>query len=65
MKRTRIAMLIAVMTYAVALLLPVVDGGTTILSGGIPGWEALRVATPSSGLAESEGLSWKDRCSGS
>lgn len=35
MKRTRIAMLIAVVTYMLAWLLPVVDGGTTILSGGV------------------------------
>lgn len=37
-------MLIAVMTYMLAWLLPVVHGGTTVLSGGIPGWEAFRVA---------------------
>ena len=44
MKRTTIALLIAVMTYVLAWLLPVADGGTTLLEGGVPGWEAFRVA---------------------
>lgn len=35
---------VAVLLYAIAWLLPVADGGSTLSSGVVPGWEALRVA---------------------
>ena len=38
------ALAIVVILYAIAWLLPVVDGGTTLAKGGLPGWEAFRVA---------------------
>jgi hypothetical protein len=35
---------IASLMYLVAWFLPVIDGGTTLTKGGLPGWEALNVA---------------------
>lgn len=35
---------LAALVYVIAWLTPVVDGGTTLAEGGVPGWEAFRVA---------------------
>ncbi len=46
--------------YAVAWFVPVVDNGTTLTKGGIPGWEALRFALspiwPLSGIRSGAGF---------
>jgi hypothetical protein len=44
MHRTRFLFALACLIFLVAWFLPVVDGGTTLAKGGVPGWEALRFA---------------------
>ncbi len=44
MKRATILLAIAAFLYVLSWLMPVVDGGTTLSDGGLPGWEAFRVA---------------------
>jgi hypothetical protein len=44
MRRTRFWLVLACLIFLVAWFLPVVDGGTTLAKGGLPGWEALRFA---------------------
>ncbi len=41
---TKLALPIAAVVFVIAWLTPVVDGGTTLAEGGVPGWEAFRVA---------------------
>jgi hypothetical protein len=41
---TTLLLPLAVLIYVIAWLTPVVDGGTTLAQGGVPGWEAFRVA---------------------
>jgi hypothetical protein len=35
---------LAATVYVIAWFLPVYEGGTTLANGGVPGWEALKVA---------------------
>lgn len=44
MTRNRVLFVLACLVFLVAWLLPVVDGGTTLGKGGLPGFEALRFA---------------------
>ncbi len=44
MKRTTTVFAIAAIMYVLSWFMPVVDGGTTLAQGGVPGWEAFRVA---------------------
>lgn len=44
MQRATVFLAVAGFMYVVAWFLPVVDGGTTLAKGGLPGWEALRLA---------------------
>ena len=44
MKRSTVLLNVAAVLYLVAWLSPVAEGGTTLAKGGLPGWEALRVA---------------------
>jgi hypothetical protein len=44
MSRFKAAFTVGVLAYVAAWFLPVVKDGTTLLEGGLPGWEALRVA---------------------
>lgn len=44
MKRTTVVLWSGAVLYLLSWLLPVVDGGTTLARGGVPGWEAFRVA---------------------
>jgi hypothetical protein len=41
MRRARLAFVLACLIFLVAWFLPVVDGGTSLRNGGLPGWEAL------------------------
>lgn len=38
---------LAALVYVIAWFTPIVDGGTTLAEGGVPGWEAFRVALSS------------------
>jgi hypothetical protein len=40
----KLALPIAALVFVVAWLTPVIDSGTTLGRGGVPGWEAFRVA---------------------
>jgi hypothetical protein len=44
MKRNTVVLWTGVVLYLMAWLLPVADGGTTLAQGGVPGWEAFRLA---------------------
>jgi hypothetical protein len=41
---TTLLLPLAALVYVIAWLTPVVDGGTTLAEGNVPGWEAFRVA---------------------
>lgn len=41
---TKLVLPIAALVFVIAWLTPVVDGGTTLAEGGVPGWEAFRVS---------------------
>ena len=65
MKRTTILLAVAAFLYVLSWLLPVADGGTTLSDGGLPGWEAFRLAL--SPIWSYEGLAgdswWSDSLS--
>lgn len=44
MKRTAVVLWSGAVLYLLSWFLPVVDGGTTLARGEVPGWEAFRVA---------------------
>jgi hypothetical protein len=44
MKRTTLLLATAALIYMVSWFVPVVEGGATLARGGLPGWEAFRVA---------------------
>ena len=44
MKRSSPLLRLATLLYVVAWFLPVIKDGTTLAQGGLPGWEAFRVA---------------------
>ena len=44
MKTRRKILIVGLFTYVVAWFLPVITSGTTLASGRLPGWEALRLA---------------------
>ena len=44
MRRSTMIVWLSGAMYVMAWFLPVVDGGTTLATGGVPGWEALRAA---------------------
>ncbi len=44
MRRKTTILLLSATIYVSAWFLPVINGGTTLAKGGLPGWEALRVA---------------------
>ena len=58
MKRATIVLAVATFIYVLSWLMPVVDGGTTLRDGGVPGWEAFRVAL--SPIWSYEGLAGDD-----
>ncbi|MGH7653169.1 MAG: hypothetical protein ACREN6_00770 [Gemmatimonadaceae bacterium] len=44
MKRSTPIFVLACALFAVAWFVPVIDGGTSLAKGGLPGWEALKAA---------------------
>ena len=44
MKRTTVVLWSGVVLYLLSWCLPVIDGGTSLARGGLPGWEAFRFA---------------------
>ena len=44
MSRTTIGLVGVALIYVLAWLVPVMEDGTTLTRGGVPGWEALRLA---------------------